>query len=366
MKPIFKHNKLIEASYRLNSREQFFILYLISQISQGDSTFKEYSMSYSEIERIINFDGKRRIANRSEVFRLMDKLNDVPIIYEHGSIVGKSVWFQYMEHNKDTDEFTFSLSEKLRGYLLQLREHFTKYNLKNIIYLSSNAIRLYEVLKRHQFKGECLLKVEEIKFFLGLEKQYDKYYDFKRYVIQSAQKEIEKYTDISFEFEPAAKVGKRVVSLKFRIIDNQPTETLPEGILEQIEDKWNPGGKLELLLPRAQLIAYQMLVQKGIGEKFILQDLLPHKKITYELLQGYEDLYVKQLWKHFLSKTTSKNKPPTFVSWWRKGYLTEDQVHSKLLEEVSDLKKMMSVKERDNREEAKKMTAEEYDNFLNL
>ncbi len=362
MKPIFKHNKLIEASYKLNSREQFFILYLISQISQGDTTFKEYSMSYSEIERIINFDGKRRIANRSEVFRLMDKLNDMPIIYEHGSVVGKSVWFQYMEHNKDTDEFTFSLSEKLRGYLLQLREHFTKYNLKNIIYLSSNAIRLYEVLKRHQFKGECLLKVEEIKFFLGLDKQYDKYYDFKRYVIQSAKKEIEKYTDISFDYEPAVKVGKRVVSLRFKIKNNIPTETLPEGILEQIEDKWNPGGNLESSLPRARFIAYQMLVQKGVGEKFVLQDLFPHKKFNYSPLIGYEDLYVKRLWKHFLSKTKSNNKPATFVSWWRKGYLTEDQVHSKLLEEVVELKKMMSVNERDNREQAKEMTAEEYNN----
>lgn len=363
MKPIFKHNKLIEASYKINSREQFFILYLISQISQSDNRFKEYSMSYSEIERIINFDGKRRIANRSEVFRLMDKLNEVPIVYEHGSIVGKSVWFQYMEHNKETDEFTFSLSEKLRGYLLQLREHFTKYNLKNIIYLTSNAIRLYEVLKRHQFKGECLLKVEEIKFYLGLEHQYDKYYDFKRYVIQSAQSEIKKYTDISFDFEPASKIGKRVVSLRFKIKDNIPEETLPEHLIEQISDKWNPGSDLIESLPRAKFIAYQMLIQKGVGGKFVLQDLLPHRKVNYEPLLGYEDVYIKQLWKHFLLKTKSSNKPATFVSWWRKGYLTEDQVHTKLLEEVLSLKKTMTEEERDNRDRAKDIPAGEYKNI---
>ncbi len=61
---IIKHNKLIETSYKLNSREQFFVLYLISQISQNHSEFKEYRMHYSEIERIINFDGKRRLANK--------------------------------------------------------------------------------------------------------------------------------------------------------------------------------------------------------------------------------------------------------------------------------------------------------------
>ena len=116
--PIVKHNKLIETSYKLNSREQFFVLYLISKISQSDTNFRDHRMHYSEIQKIINFDGKRRIANKSEVFALMDKLNSEPIIYERGSVVGKSVWLQHMEHDTETDIFTFSLSEKLREYLL--------------------------------------------------------------------------------------------------------------------------------------------------------------------------------------------------------------------------------------------------------
>jgi len=130
---IVKHNKLIETSYKLSSREQFFVLYLISKISQQDKDMKDHRMHYSEIERIINFDGKRRIANKSEVFALMDKLNSEPIIYEKGSIIGKSVWLQHLEHDTDSDVFTFSLSRKLREYLMQLKEHFTRYNISNIV-----------------------------------------------------------------------------------------------------------------------------------------------------------------------------------------------------------------------------------------
>ncbi len=205
---IVKHNKLIETSYKLNSREQFFVLYLISEISQNQTEFKEYRMHYSDIERIINFDGKRRLANKSEVFALMDKLNSVPIIYEKGSIVGKSVWLQHVEHDTDTDEFTFSISEKLREYLMQLKEHFTRYSLSNIVYLNGNAIRLYEVLKRHQYKGECEITVEKLKFYLGIEDKYPKFYEFKRWVLIPSQKEIGQYTDIRFEFRPAKKDKK--------------------------------------------------------------------------------------------------------------------------------------------------------------
>jgi plasmid replication initiation protein len=169
---IIKHNKLIETSYKLGAREQFFVLHLISEISQNHSDFQEHKMHYSEIEKIINFDGKRRIANKSEVFSLMDKLNSEPIIYEKGSVIGKSVWLQHMEHDTDTDIFTFSLSQRLREYLLQLKEHFTKYNLSNIVYLNANAVRLYEVLKRYQFKGECELTVDKVKFYLGIEDRY--------------------------------------------------------------------------------------------------------------------------------------------------------------------------------------------------
>ena len=55
---IVKANKLIETSYKLGSREQFFILYLIAKISQEDTGFSKYQMHYSDVARILNFDGR--------------------------------------------------------------------------------------------------------------------------------------------------------------------------------------------------------------------------------------------------------------------------------------------------------------------
>ncbi|MEM9921324.1 MAG: replication initiation protein [Bacteroidota bacterium] len=363
--PIIKHNKLIDASYKLSSREQFFVLYLISQVSQNESKFQEYKMHYSEIERIINFDGKRRIANKSEVFHLMDRLNSEPIIYERGSVIGKSVWLQHMEHDTETDIFTFSLSQKLREYLLQLKEHFTRYNISNIVYLNANAVRLYEVLKRYQFRGECELTVEKIKFYLGIEDRYNKFYEFKRWVLLPSQKEIKKYTDIFFDFVPARKERKRIISLRFYIYENQPTHSKDTiHLLERLdgqagEAKPPSSGKREVStderlaeLSLTQQEAFRYLKDKGVNQGIILDQILPHPKVRYLPLQAYEDIYVKAVWKFFSDKTTvAKNKRAgAFVSWWKNGRLTEDGLHAHMIELIIRRKKAMSEEERHRRE----------------
>ena len=374
---IIKHNKLIETSYKLNSREQFFVLYLISQISQNHNEFKEYKMHYTEIERIINFDGKRRLANKSEVFALMDKLNSVPIIYEKGSIVGKSVWLQHVEHDTETDDFTFSISDKLQEYLIQLKEHFTKYSLSNIVYLNGNAIRLYEVLKRYQYKGECEITVDKLKFYLGIENKYTKFYEFKRWVLIPSQKEIEQYTDIRFEFRPCKKEKKKILSLKFYIFENEPKYT-PEMIrlLSGLEEgrvgedlRMAPSeAPIPIPLP-AQLSpyqqkAYRFLLEKGVNKRFITDKILTHPKVNYAPLRGHEDLYVKVLWAFFASKTKAEQKAGAFVSWWKNGRLTEDGLHARMVETVQERGKVLPQKERDERGNAAKR--EDGDLFSNL
>jgi plasmid replication initiation protein len=366
---IIKHNKLIETSYKLGAREQFFVLHLISEISQNHSDFQEHKMHYSEIEKIINFDGKRRIANKSEVFSLMDKLNSEPIIYEKGSVIGKSVWLQHMEHDTDTDIFTFSLSQRLREYLLQLKEHFTKYNLSNIVYLNANAVRLYEVLKRYQYKGECELTVDKVKFYLGIEDRYPKFYEFKRWVLVPSQREIKKFTDIRFDFVPFKKDKKRILSLKFYIYENEPKHS-PERIkiLSKVDNAFSRSKSQSLLtnneekedikeqLSRAQYNAYRFLSEKGVNKRFILDQVLGHEKLNYEPLRGYEDLYIKAIWKFFMDKSNADKPAGAFVMWWKNGRLTDDQLHARMMEHILNRKKAMSEDELMQREDDKQKT----------
>lgn len=105
----------------------------------------------------------------------------------------------------------------LRPYLLQLKEKFTTYDVRNILSLKKvHSIRLYQILKQHLYTGTRTFEVEELKYILGVENKYKKYNDFKKYAVMAAQRELQEKCDITFEFEEIKK-GRKVEMLRFTI-----------------------------------------------------------------------------------------------------------------------------------------------------
>jgi plasmid replication initiation protein len=173
----------------------------------------------------MNFDGRRRVANKEDVFKMMNNLNTQPIRFMEGEEEVQVVWITSLRYNKRTGEYTFTFGKELKPFLLQLKEHFTLYNIGSVVHLNGHSIRIYEVLKRHHFKKEPVtLTIADLKFWLKIEKKYPEYYEFKRWVLEPSREELEKYTDIRFTYREAEKEGKRIISLEFTIFDNEPTE----------------------------------------------------------------------------------------------------------------------------------------------
>ena len=77
---------------------------------------------------------------------------------------------------------------------------------------------MYELLKQYQKIGERTFSFEEILKLLGVENSsYASHYgSFKARILNPIKKELEKKTDIKFEFEET-KVARKVVSLRFII-----------------------------------------------------------------------------------------------------------------------------------------------------
>jgi len=219
---ISKSNNLIETSYKLGKREQYFILYLISKIdSIHDKEFITYEMSFEEIKRIINYDGVKRVGNSKELFDIMNNLNKVPIKWETDDEIGQIVWLSGMRYNKVKETFTFTFAEGLRDFLLELSGHFTQYDIENIKnFKKSHSIRVYEIIKRKQERKEFKkfkIDIEKLKFFLGITGQYKNFHQFKKKILESSKEEINAHTDINIDYEVSRKKGKKVEELEFTI-----------------------------------------------------------------------------------------------------------------------------------------------------
>ncbi len=382
---IVKSNKLIETSYKLGSREQFFVLFLLSKISQHDTEFRQYKIHHKDIARVMNFDGRRRVANKEDIFKMMNNLNTQPIRFSEGDEDVQAVWITSLRYNRKSGEYTFTFSFELKPFLLQLKEHFTLFNISNVVYLSGHSTRMYEVLKRHQYKRESIvLSIKDLKFWLRIESKYPEYYEFKRWVLEPAKQELEQYTDIRFTYTEAEKEGKKIISLEFTIYENEPKEqpaalnlltnfgdrlvlaesnaksiieTTPSpksrdaSPLNQPETSAVGKGKKDKLaqLTWVQRKAFDGLTEKGINATFVLETIFKDPKVNYEPLRGFEDLFFFEMWSFFDAKSQSKQKAGAFVNWFKSGKLTEDGLLARLIENVLERRKTMNQTEREER-----------------
>ncbi|MCY6356197.1 replication initiation protein [Clostridium sp. ZS2-4] len=215
---VVKSNTLIEASYRLTSGEQRIILTLVSVIKPEDEEFKKYRFKVKDFCRMLEIKNNRLYKDIKDITK--DLMRKVFTIKKEKSTLQIS-WLSSVEYIEGEGIVELEFSPKLKPYLLQLKNRFTSYELKDILQLkSSYSFRIYELLKQYEKIGSRTFNVEELKDILGIdENTYPLYADFKRRVIIQSQKEINKKTDIHFEIEQI-KTGRKVTELKFIIKTN--------------------------------------------------------------------------------------------------------------------------------------------------
>ena len=215
---IVKHNDLIQKSrFQLSMQEQKIILYLISKIKPEDSEFQIYSLSIQDFCKVCGIDyksGKNYKDIRDTVKTLADKSLWVKLDNGKETLVR---WINKAWIDTNSGIIEIRLDDDMQPYLLQLRENFTQYELIYTLAMKSRySIRIYELLKSYAYKKQKItFDIEELKHQLSA-KNYTRFPDFKRYVIEIAMREINDFSDLSVTYD-TIKQGKRYAKIKFTI-----------------------------------------------------------------------------------------------------------------------------------------------------
>ena len=212
-KLVVKSNDLIEARYKLNLNEQKIILYAVTMLDRTKDKFNIISLNVKEFTELIGTTTERYTEIR-EVVRELRKKEIIINTSESELITG---WLSSIDYIKDSGMIELEFSEKLIPYLLQLKEKFTRYQIKNILPLKNkHSIRIYELMKQYQTIGHRTFNIDELKEILMLDDKYKEFKNFNRFVIKQTMEEINEYTDIDIDFE-LIKKGRNVVSIKYII-----------------------------------------------------------------------------------------------------------------------------------------------------
>ncbi len=234
---VVKSNSLIEAQYKLNLSEQKLILTLVSMIEKNDIDFKEYEFKISDFLKLIGTKGK---GYSGLVRKWLKDLREKTVVIEreHGGEL-LTGWFSSAEYIPGSGRIIMCFDPKLKPYLLQLKEKYTRFHLDNVMRLRSEyAIRVYELLKQYVVIGERKFHLDELKQILQC-KDYKLYGDFKRKVLEAARKEINEKTDLNVTYLEI-KDTRRVASIEFFI----QSKKLPESILNLLPEKYKGNEKI--------------------------------------------------------------------------------------------------------------------------
>jgi len=212
---IVKSNKLVNA--RLNnltlSQYRFFEI-LVAQLSKEQPEFDKQRVYLRDFVEAVGTRNKNEYQRAREITKSLMK--HVIEIFEGPKIIQVNLFHEII-YDKDLPYIEAVFHPRLKPYLLQLKEKFTAYDIRNTLPLSSvYAMQLYQLLRQYAPIGHRVFQLDELKRILGVEDLYDRFFDFKKRILLPSQKDLKKHCDITFTFKEVKK-GRKIESIRFNI-----------------------------------------------------------------------------------------------------------------------------------------------------
>ena len=280
-----KSNYLINASYKLNLMEHRLIALLIAQIIDADTEFQTFEISIKDFKTLFyDSKGSDYWHFKKSVDSLSEREVTITYLNNNKKETITTKWLSTAEYLNGSGIIRLCLSENLKPFLLQLKDNYTEYGLSNILkFKSLFSFRFYELLKQFQTNKHRIIAVKELKKIIGIENSKRLYADFKRRILETAQKEINSQTDISFDFNEV-KRSRSVGQIEFFI--KSKSKKISKSVLQ--ETKINDNSFL-----REVIIEYFLqLMMTNPKIKNLLNYYLQEKGIDYicnNVKQLYED-----------------------------------------------------------------------------
>lgn len=228
---VVKSNTLIQQSrHQFSVQQQKILLFLISQLKPGQEDFEEQSFDIVDFCRVCGVDidgGKTYKELKDAVLGLANKGFWL-------RLEGKEVTVRWIDRAEIPDNggiIKIQMDTVMKPFLLELKARFTAYDLKYTLAMRSKySVRLYELLKSYANQNETLrFELDRLKTLVGAE--YERWQDFKRYVLEVAVKEINAVSDLRVSYTPVKK-GRSFVAVLFDI-------SVKKDIKSQIETERN-------------------------------------------------------------------------------------------------------------------------------
>lgn len=220
--PVRQHNAITEAKFTLTEEELNIYFAMLAQITENDQPGMWYNVRFKDIEditgnKINNLRAKRSAENLlSKTFRFINPETGRPV----KAVLAASV-------EAFDGGVQIEISKKLHRFLVDVKKRYTSYQLYCALSLSSKyAKRIYMLCS--QWKENEITRhyeVRELREMFEIEDKVVKWSDFKRYVIDTAVDQVNKYTDLNISCK-AYKTGRIYTDIQFIVKRGNPHQRI--------------------------------------------------------------------------------------------------------------------------------------------
>ncbi|MCS4201765.1 replication initiation protein [Salinibacter ruber] len=226
-----KANHLIRGRINWTKMEHRVVAMLVAQLKQEDESFEMQRVHISDLMDMAQVSSRDIYDRAEEVCR---KLLNQKVHVRTSTDNGRRVYQGYnclstCRYVEGSGYIEAKFNDDMKPFLLQLKRQFTMYRLQNFMRLSSqHSMRMYELIKMREGLRHLCLSVEELREVLCCEHTYDRFSDFKRYVLERARTEIADTCDIYFTYK-VERDGRTPV--RVRLLIHQPDAPCTDPVL---------------------------------------------------------------------------------------------------------------------------------------
>ena len=235
---VFQSNLLIKARYSMKPTQHRMLLMAFSQIGKTDIHFRPYPVDLRDYKRLV---GKKHKGSFSELKELAEGLLDqqYEIPKENGGWT-KGNFISNIDYEPQEETLYFEFDNKLEKHLLDLKSHYTSFDLQYAIQPSSiNSQRFYQLIKSYQHIMVAKIEINELRESLLLEDKYKNYNGIKENVILKAKKHLDEECDLTFKLPfKEIKKGNKVVAIELELEVNH--RVIGKNVLENDRQKDTP------------------------------------------------------------------------------------------------------------------------------
>jgi plasmid replication initiation protein len=237
---ITKSNSLITASYKMSLNEIRLIYAVLAEADQYNLLSSQiyYTVSASQWEKLFNV---QKDICYSEMRMAVNKLFHQSVIIHQcleNEESEETRIIQSKKVSKGSGQVGVMFTEKICGYLSDLRSHFTLLALNDIAKLqSAYHVRIYELLMSTKYRGaNKFYRMEDLYEWLQPPNTMRRTDNFQRCILMEAQKAFRDHLSFTFSYE-AVKEGRKITGFNFTIQEVKVKKKRPKSIDRSELDK---------------------------------------------------------------------------------------------------------------------------------